>query len=1581
MQDVKRNKPSNQHSDGARKSPFSSGTFFQPAVQPKTEEGSTQEEQIQRKPAFSTETSPFFSASGVQAKLKIGQPGDRYEREADSVADQIVNGESSGNEVNNSPAGVQKKPQIPTITPLVQRKTESEESLQAKEEEKLQAKEEEGGGLLQMSADANAGDDSGNLESQLNSNKGGGSPLDNGTRSKMESGFGKDFSGVRVHNDSNAVQMNNDLGSQAFTHGNDIYFNEGKYNPSSKEGEHLLAHELTHTVQQGASNQPAVQKAEKKTEPTGEVTKPSTPLDITHRFELTKAWADYLDAQYAKGTRKFEVDVKIGERYSGTILVRKLNGTETGELAKYDLVSTGNQKYLEINGWSFMDPLRAGGATPILVLNSFGEEQTTTGFLSVKLGDTPLLKDALGFVKGINKNLESMRMLGIKPLDVGADFENTFEQGHLVFQVNTMNTVVDGFLEAGGGMGITGETFTFNLSTKVDVAGLAQGEFTIARSEDGNLSGSGDIEAEIANVQAKIHVEYLEGIVTIQGTGRIESEKFSGEITLLVTDAARSKQMMNAELGVETMDAEQESAETTPTPKSKGNQVLAGWGEVKASITPWLEGTAKVGIDNEGHVTIVGEIAVPNEIELMEQRGKKVDIFKLEIRAGYGIPLVGQVFLFASIGMFMNAGFGPLTLKDVAFTGTYSTDPSVLQEFAITGTLSINAFAILGLEAEAGVGLTILGHDVKAGVNVTAAAGLRAYAEATPTLEYKEQAAPEGGKTGETRLKGHFEAAAQLFAQLSGAFFVEIDAPWWSPVSDGREEYPMGEVQYPIGDSLGVGADMDWLVGSPDIPELKFSPIEFDADKFTADIMADPPPKKYGKSDDEKAGEWVDGNKPGDQQDNPELKDGEGLPENEKKKEDLKKLPDEEKYMRALDEMSKLEKASPKPTYSVVDAKAKKVKSKYGLDKITVKNKDEEAEVFVKHAKEDNGDHLLMIPLMSEAERLKLLSEAMKDLEKSSDAAVGEDGTIEESKAKEVLATWKKAHPVVEDAHVVDGEQTWDYFIDLGDKSDTMKGKKKKVEAKEDGVPGEEGDGEIGEIVKFSAGKENHTLWIEINGNAVAVMVASTRMTVKGRLTAWKTLMNKKGNESLKEKGEAKITSGLALFETIQSKAEEARTSVDDAKKNALDDQVEKAQNTLKPILIDLFEIFGDDNNVIETYKDQFAKMSANVKIHFYDTIEKSPEKFKEVASWQDLVNKVKGEDSVISLIYSHPMTKAHDFGKYIQENPASKALEAVLSESKKSDENKQLILDNKLKWIDDRAGNVKNKDTNESGAVFDELQKQIEDTSSGQVNATFYALKAYFKDSMKSGSTEHDKFKPVPIGDPVVNGDLTTITYGYAGGSEKFTVTYNNKTNETSSVTAESISFHGFGRGKTEGETKEGMDRAHIVGNEVRGTGYVEGHNLMLTSSQFNQKVMRDKEIEIAAFLNIGIESLGAVSTFDMHVKVERFEMSESMPTTDLISKLTKRKESLESATAAFDDEKKKTSARWAELQTINELLLLTPEQIVTKLELGKTKKNEKRVKDVIYTIKKVTYISGTTVEPNKRFVTGPDIFLGIDE
>ena len=92
---------------------------------------------------------------------------------------------------------------------------------------------------------------SSSVETGISNTKSSGRPLAPETNDSMSKAFGTDFSGVRIHDDSSAAQLSKDLNAQAFTHGNDIYFNSGKYATNSTAGQHLLAHELTHTVQQG----------------------------------------------------------------------------------------------------------------------------------------------------------------------------------------------------------------------------------------------------------------------------------------------------------------------------------------------------------------------------------------------------------------------------------------------------------------------------------------------------------------------------------------------------------------------------------------------------------------------------------------------------------------------------------------------------------------------------------------------------------------------------------------------------------------------------------------------------------------------------------------------------------------------------------------------------------------------------------------------------------------------------------------------------------------------------------------------------------------------------------------------------------------------------------------------------------------------------------------------------------------------------------------------------------------------------------------------------------------------------------
>ena len=155
----------------------------------------------------------------------------------------------------------------------------------------------------------------------------------------------------------------------------------------------------------------------------------------------------------------------------------------------------------------------------------------------------------------------------------------------------------------------------------------------------------------------------------------------------------------------------------------------------------------------------------------------------------------------------------------------------------------------------------MLGHDIKAGVGIAALAGVRGYVEATPTVGYRETADPQAGKKGEFFIKGHMELAAQPFLGLDGDLFVDLDSPWWSPAPDKRWTWPLGQLEYPLPGQFGIGADVDYVIGSDKFPEIQFTQVDFSADRFMTDLLEDHvPPKSKGEQD--PAGQWQEGAPP-----------------------------------------------------------------------------------------------------------------------------------------------------------------------------------------------------------------------------------------------------------------------------------------------------------------------------------------------------------------------------------------------------------------------------------------------------------------------------------------------------------------------------------------------------------------------------------------------------------------------------------------------------------------------------------------------------------------------------------------------
>jgi len=92
-----------------------------------------------------------------------------------------------------------------------------------------------------------------------------GRPLPDSTRQEMEAAFGADFSAVRIHNDSNASQAARSLNANAFTYGNQVFFDQGQYDPESQAGKNLIAHELAHTLQQQNTSRTVARDGEGRT--------------------------------------------------------------------------------------------------------------------------------------------------------------------------------------------------------------------------------------------------------------------------------------------------------------------------------------------------------------------------------------------------------------------------------------------------------------------------------------------------------------------------------------------------------------------------------------------------------------------------------------------------------------------------------------------------------------------------------------------------------------------------------------------------------------------------------------------------------------------------------------------------------------------------------------------------------------------------------------------------------------------------------------------------------------------------------------------------------------------------------------------------------------------------------------------------------------------------------------------------------------------------------------------------------------------------------------------------------------------
>jgi Domain of unknown function (DUF4157) len=182
---------------------------------------------------------------GVQTQLTISQPGDRFEQEADRVAEQVMRSPQAQD------LAKERYSNLPSISRWVAGSNDQINRQATVEEEEEEEKPETASLLSLKQASGSTNTATPGVASQIRTMRGGGQPLDFGLRQFFEPRFGHDFSQVRVHTGSDAAQTTKALNARAYTLGSDIAFASSQYQPETPAGRLLLAHELTHVVQQG----------------------------------------------------------------------------------------------------------------------------------------------------------------------------------------------------------------------------------------------------------------------------------------------------------------------------------------------------------------------------------------------------------------------------------------------------------------------------------------------------------------------------------------------------------------------------------------------------------------------------------------------------------------------------------------------------------------------------------------------------------------------------------------------------------------------------------------------------------------------------------------------------------------------------------------------------------------------------------------------------------------------------------------------------------------------------------------------------------------------------------------------------------------------------------------------------------------------------------------------------------------------------------------------------------------------------------------------------------------------------------
>ncbi len=559
----------------------------------------------------------------------------------------------------------------------------------------------------------------------------GGKPLDPATRRFFETRLGRDLSQIRIHADREAAAQAAALHASAFTVGQNIAFGQDRYQPGNYSGRRLIAHELTHVIQQSCP--PNQASGSQTSAPVSRITptQPTIQRQVSElgimmeAYQALRAYAARDEVVEMEGQPYFNpspdlrewirrstqgglfedvfdiaysvlVNVRFGDLGTARVPVYMDRGgrIQTDGTAPMDL------RFRELgNEDPAVSPCLLFGVIDSRILGVFGGVRNEIN----KLNQRALMDE---IVNGGARRL--MEWGGMENLSLVSERFGELINGHLDLKARTFSFDLASAFKGSGIFGIHDGTVTFNANTSLHVPGLDDATLNLVRDEDGNLSGTANMAVTLGGFNGRLLASFGRGVLDIRGTATYRQGGFEGSITLMVTDEASAWKAVNGELarwppagvGAPTPGllvpavGVQTSVAASPT-----RHVVAGWGVVEFRYKDWLHGRAQVIVDPDGDITSLGRVGVPQDIQFLNVKswgGTEIGSFDSSVKLA-GFWAIAAVRVGGEGSIRASASIGPGHLRDLHAAGAFSTKPGFQNHLTIGGTLELQAGASVTL--------------------------------------------------------------------------------------------------------------------------------------------------------------------------------------------------------------------------------------------------------------------------------------------------------------------------------------------------------------------------------------------------------------------------------------------------------------------------------------------------------------------------------------------------------------------------------------------------------------------------------------------------------------------------------------------------------------------------------------------------------------------------------------------------------------------------------------------------------------------------------------------------------------------